>query len=465
MGGAGGGGGTSSTGGSGGTKATGGSGGTGGTGGTGGSGGAGGTSGAGGTGGSGGTSTIPDAAPPLPSRGPTPATTGHNFPFPQNRENSRCVYPKLYNNDDVKAAYAKWKNDTVTSDGANGFRRVKRPNEPGLEQNSTVSEGIGYGMILAVFMDDQALFDDLWKYEQAHLDGQTYLMNWYIKADGSDIGSNPSGAGPASDADEDMAFAQVMADKQWGGKGSSTRTYIDWAKETIGKIWNKEVISGKYLSPWPATGLPAINLSYFAPAYYKIFAKVDTANASGWKAVTDAMYDVLAKSLNASSGNSSNGLVPAWCDGNGVPNGGAFGATGGASPTNYQYDSCRTPFRIGLDYCWTGETRAKDYVSKTSSFFNDTVGGATKIVDGYALNGSAQAQYQKDAKAQIQSAAFVGPAGVGAMSSPTYQTFVNDAYGVLIEGDAIVGGTYYDESWMVLSLLMMTANYLDFTSI
>jgi len=177
------------------------------------------------------------------------------------------------------------------------------------------------------------------------------------------------------------------------------------------------------------------------------------------------MYDVLAKSLNSSSGNSNNGLVPAWCDGNGVPNGGAFGATGGASPTNYQYDSCRTPFRIGLDYCWTGETRAQAYVAKTSSFFNYTVGGATKIVDGYALNGNAQAQYQTGDKAQIQSAAFVGPVGVGAMSSSTYQSFVNDAYGVLIKGDAIVGGTYYDESWMVLSLLMMTANFLDFTAI
>jgi hypothetical protein len=51
------------------------------------------------------------------------------------------------------------------------------------------------------------------------------------------------------------------------------------------------------------------------------------------------------------------------------------------------------------------------------------------------------------------------------MSSSTYQSFVNDAYGVLIKGDAIVGGTYYDESWMVLSLLMMTANFLDFTAI
>jgi hypothetical protein len=28
----------------------------------------------------------------------------------------------------------------------------------------------------------------------------------------------------------------------------------------------------------------------------------------------------------------------------------------------------------------------------------------------------------------------------------------------------LVGGTYYDESWTVLSLLMMTANFLDYTS-
>jgi hypothetical protein len=36
---------------------------------------------------------------------------------------------------------------------------------------------------------------------------------------------------------------------------------------------------------------------------------------------------------------------------------------------------------------------------------------------------------------------------------------------VLIKGNAIVVGTYYDESWMVMSLLMMTANFLDCTSI
>ncbi len=144
---------------------------------------------------------------------------------------------------------------------------------------------------------------------------------------------------------------------------------------------------------------------------------------------------------------------------------GAFGPSGGASPTNYQYDSCRTPFRVGLDYCWTGDSNAQAYVAKTSKFFSIKVGGATQIVDGYDLNGTPHAQYQTGANAQIQSSAFVGPAGVGAMSDSSYQTFVNDAYGVLVTGKALVGGTYYDDSWMVLSLLMMTANFLDYTSI
>jgi hypothetical protein len=471
---------SSSTGGAGGSSGTGGSGGTGGTGGVGGTkntggttvtGGAGNAGGAGGASGAGGTSLIPDAAPdtvdatPPPSRGPTPATTGHNFPFPQNRENSRCIYPKLYRNEDVQTIYTQWKNDTVTSDGAKGFRRVKRPKEPGLDANSTVSEGIGYGMLIAVYMDDQTLFDDLWQYEQTQLDGRYGLMNWYIKADGSGPADNPSGVGPATDADEDMAYALIMADKQWGGQGKLSKNYLDFAKAQMSAVWNNEIYNFIYLRAGPWADNSNLNISYFAPSYYKVFATIDKTPTSDWVKVTDTMYTVLNASLNSTNGNTTNGLVPAWCDSSGKPNGGAFGPTGGPSPTNYQYDSCRTPFRVGLDWCLNGDTRAQTYVAKTSGFFSGTVGGATKIVDGYDLNGTSHAQYQTGANPLVQSAAFVGPAGVGAMSSPTYQTFVNDAYGVLVTGKAVVGGTYYDDSWMVMSLLTMTANFLDYTKI
>src|SRR5688572_21819010 len=85
------------------------------------------------------------------------------YPFPQNSPMSRAYYPS-YSNAEVTAAYDDWKADQVTASGAGGFRRVQRNGDPTLQPNSTVSEGIAYGMIIAVYMNDQALFDDLWSY-------------------------------------------------------------------------------------------------------------------------------------------------------------------------------------------------------------------------------------------------------------------------------------------------------------
>ena len=385
-------------------------------------------------------------------RGPTPAANGVNFPFPQNRFSSNCTYPN-FRNADVKAAYEKWKTDTVTSDGAGGFLRVKRPKDPGLEANSTVSEGIAYGMLIAVYMGDQSLFDGLWKYEQLWLD-KNGLMDWYISANGKDR----LGTGAATDADEDMAWALLMADRQWGGKGTLNDSYLNIAKHQIEQVYNTEIQDDKLIKPGDTWGdWSTVNPSYFAPSYYRAFAK-----ASGndkWNQVLQTSYETLAKSLNSANGNADNGLVPAWCTSDGAPNPNVFKSGGGGSdaPTHYQYDSCRTPFRIALDFCQNGEPRAQTYVAKTSQFFSGI--GAKLIVDGYDLNGSPRPQNQSG-----QSAAFVGPAAVGAMGSASFQRFIQEGYDNVATMSLLVGGDYYDESWTVLSLLMMSGNFLDFTA-
>jgi len=124
-------------------------GGAGATGGSASTGGSAGSAGATGTGGTGGTS---------PPRGPTPAANGVNFPFPQNREISRCAYPVNYLNSDVMAAWTQFKADTVVSAGNNSkgmpMRRIQRtasdPVSTYTPAMSTVSEGIAYGMLVAV---------------------------------------------------------------------------------------------------------------------------------------------------------------------------------------------------------------------------------------------------------------------------------------------------------------------------
>jgi len=395
-----------------------------------------------------------------------------NFPFPQNRESSpRCVYPLGYLNADVMAAYGQWKTDLVVSAGNDSkgmpMRRVQRTGSDPVSMYtpamSTVSEGIGYGMLVAVFMgskDDQMLFDDLWRYSQAHLDSNG-LMNWAITADGKGTPGN----GAATDADEDIAFALLMADKQWGSAG--TLNYLNLAKAQINNIWLHEIVDSKLAGPgdgWGPTNLWAnINISYFAPAYYRLFKMVDSGHA--WDAVIQTTYDTIMYALTTMNGNASNGLVPAWCASN--TNNGVTTISGSqAGPFNYQYDSCRTPFRIALDWCWNGETRAQAYLMKTSSFFSGI--GAANIVDGYDLNGNKHVQFSPANTAPTiaqQSAAFLGPAGVGAMSSATYQSFLNDAYTRVATRQALVGGAYYDESWTVMSLLMLTGNFLDYTVI
>jgi endo-1,4-beta-D-glucanase Y len=387
------------------------------------------------------------------SRGPTPATATDRFPFPQNRESSRCTYPTGYDNENVVLAYEQWKNDTVTASGAgNGLRVQRLESQAGLVPGSTVSEGIGYGMLIAVSMDDQSLFDGLWKYERQWLDAAG-LMNWYVLADGSGVG--PKGSGGATDADEDMAFALILADEQWGGPGSLSEPYRQYAIDQIQSIWKAEIQDGKLPKPGEWGGWNTVNISYFAPAYYRIFATLDPSHA--WGDVVKTVYDTIDYAVTAANGNQNNGLVPAWCDdSHGSPC--APVDLGIANDTGYQYDSCRTPFRIGLDWCWNGEPRAQKYLALTSAFFAAV--GAQNVADTYALDGTPKPLHPGG-----HSAAFVGAAGVGAMSAPAHRTFLDDAYTGVATRTYLAGGTYYEDSWTVMSLLMMTGSFLDYTGL
>lgn len=374
------------------------------------------------------------------------------FPFPQNVKSQYCIAPTSYDNERVTAAYRAWYDATVTADGAGGYLRIKKP-DSGSVIGSTVSEGIGYGMLLAVYMNDQNLFDNLWKYEQSHINANG-LMDWEV---GPDNQLTSGGRGAATDGDEDMAWALVMADRQWGGSGSLDDTYINHAKRLIELILKYEVDTSRnyLLKPGDQWGnVDVTNISYFAPAYYRVFGQV-TGKVDEWNKVIAGNYDILERSLNATSGNQDNGLVPAWCSSTGAP----VVAYAGA-PTHFQNDSTRTPFRIGQDYCYFGEPRAKAYLAKISTFYSRI--GVSGIVDGYNLDGTPRAERAVNG---AQAASFVGPAGVGAMSDAQYQQFVDQAYSAVATLNLNAGTIYYQKSWAALSLLMLTGNFVDFTQL
>jgi hypothetical protein len=361
-----------------------------------------------------------------------------------------CAAPSGANLTDAQNAYTKWKSDLVVSDGARGFLRVRRPNSSGAQVDSTVSEGIGYGMLLAVYANDQNTFDQLWQYEQQFPDNHG-LMNWYISADGT----MPLGTGAATDGDEDMAFALVMADQRWGGQGSLSQTYLATAKTLIGLIWQWEVDPnhGYVLTSGDQSDGSVINISYFAPAYYRAFGRV-TGQTSNWNKVIDQSYTVISNTLNAQNGNAQNGLVPAWSTPAGVP----MTPPNTSMPLYHQLDSCRTPFRLGEDYCWNAEPRALAYLQRITGFYSGV--GAANLVDGYDLDGTPHPQFVT--AGGPRAASFVGPAGVGAMATgTTYTQLRDDAYAGVATLMQLAGSTYYQESWTALSLQMMTGILYD----
>jgi endo-1,4-beta-D-glucanase Y len=356
--------------------------------------------------------------------------TGGPYPFPQHRASGSCTLTSVGGSDAAaQAAYNTWKGSYVTPTGAAGFLRVQRTNT----HNDSVSEGIGYGMIAAAYLNDRATFDGLWQYGKLHFNGKG-LMTWHVNS-----GGQPLDNGSASDGDVDMIWGLIMASDQW-----SSADYLNAAANMINAVRQNSIGSDGTLKPGDNWGAePLTNPSYFSPAYFRVFAVV--SGDSNWSgAILDKNYATLAKVTG------NNGLVPDWTNNSGVVNTALTDSRGNPfNNSTYTYDAARTPWRITMDWCFNGEPRARDYLTKVGAFFNGV--GASNIGDGYSLTGSPTTSNKN--------MAFIGPAGVSGMAG--FPALLDGAfnYGTSNGGDQ----SYYPSSLRMISMLMMSGNFVDFT--
>lgn len=315
----------------------------------------------------------------------------------------------------VNTAYQDWKSTYVTSEGANGNLRVQRSAG---DNYDTVSEGIAYGMLFAVYNNDKNTFDKLWAYEQSHLNSNG-VMNWRINADGSTAGENG-----ATDAEVDMAAALIAADTRWGG-------YRTTALKQISLIKQHEVEAGSnVLKPgdvWGGSNL--LNPSYLSPAYFDVFASY--ANDSSWKNVEIASYNIL-KAISINTDSKTTGLVPDWSTSTGAPaNGMSY---------NYGYDGSRAPLRLAMAANWTCDANAKQLLAQFNKTFKGK--GLTNLSSSYALNGTPAGS---DNSVPILAAA------ASAATSSDDTAYRTTAWNTLASAPA---GGYYPDSMRLFSLMV-----------
>lgn len=237
----------------------------------------------------------------------------------------------------------------------------------------TVSESIGYGMLIAMFQEDWTTFNGLWDYNRgarnAHVSG---LMPWKLVSF-----SKVSSTAAALDADLDVATALILAYYKTG-----IAAYLEDAVALIGVIYEKGINKTNLLT-YPGdtwTNKDVYNLSYFSPVAFRLFAAVDANH--DWTAVLNAHYAYMKAVQLAGA---TQALFPDWSDASGAPK---DPVNGSATNTYMLFDkeSVRISWRIAWDYYWFQSADALEVLTRMGNFIATQTAGLPANIPTYSYN-------------------------------------------------------------------------------
>ena len=288
-----------------------------------------------------------------------------------------------------------------------------------IKNHDARTEGMSYGMMIAVQMNEKDIFDRLWRWSKKYMQHQNGQREgyfaWSCKVDGT---RNAEGA--ASDGELYYITALLFASNRWGNN-----TGINYKAEAQ-HILN--CIQPREYTPAPRRGgggFPGFDSqqqgpqkmylidpetrlitftpdgfgqrftdpSYHIPVFYEVWAKyADDGRSDYWLDCARRSRAFLHKATNEKTG-----LNPDMCNYDGselqMPRFPGRPQQQQAAPrrnggSNFRYDSWRVPMNITLDYEWSGADAVwqRQYGERIQNFFYSQ--GIDKFVDQYRVDGS-----------------------------------------------------------------------------
>jgi endoglucanase len=305
----------------------------------------------------------------------------------------------------------------------------------------TTSEGQSYAMLRAVWMNDRATFEIARQWANRNLsrtNDRLYSWKWGKKDDKWEILDLNS----ASDADQDIAYALLLAAERW-----NVADYRTDALKLLEDIWRLEVVTtplGTVLTAgnWANQETKVIiNPSYLAPYAYRLFARVDKSHP--WADLIDGSYRILAEATSLSSV----GLIPDWC---------AIDKTTGkviraeeiAQSDLHSYDAWRTAWRVAFDAKTVGQLdqRPQEFLKKYR-YMLDYWAKNQQIPDSFLATGESRSTIQNLAAlgAYLPAFAIVDPQ----IAQQCYEKGILTTYekdgNIGLWGD---GQDYYAQNWV-----------------
>lgn len=307
------------------------------------------------------------------------------------------------------------------------------------------SEGMSYGMMIAVQMNKKEEFDRLWKWTKTYMyqrdGGYKGYFAWHCKTDGTQLAANP-----ASDGEVWFIMALFFADARWGsGEGiynyrAEAQAILDTALNAQGELATnlfdpetKQVV----FVPQLGQNSKFTDASYHMPHYYELWARWADKNNDFWAEAAIASREFLPTAVH-----SETGLAPNYSYFDGRPYNDDYHG-------QFRYDAFRVGANIGMDYVWFHPSEwYREQANRQLTFF--TSQGIDDYKAEYSLDGTPLAGHRSTGL--IATNAVLAHAADPEIGQPFVQA--------LWDADIPTGKyRYYDGLLYLLGLLQTSGNF------
>jgi hypothetical protein len=384
-----------------------------------------------------------------------------HYPFPQagiieNPGFKPTVYSQEEMNGHCQNAFEEWVTYWITEDGCpKGSARPHIGPGPGIpyyaEPYGTLSEFIGWGLLACVLMDNDQnrtrnLFGLFNNFRKAYTNEYGLMMSTIKFGSPMDEYNKDS----ATEADENMAMALLLAHYQWGSDGGTH--YREEATALLNSISEHLVERPGYVLKPAATwgGSDCLDPCYYDPVYYPLWYNL--TGDSCWIRL-DEHYTFLVTFFCDRYGT---GLLPDWCK--------ADGSTTGLSdkPYVFGWDAHQISTKWAIHYAWFGTEKTDVFCNaakKLAGWVKKEAGGDVgSLVNSYTLAGEPIGEYSR-------LPAMAGAMGLAGTVSAEHQDLVNSAYRYLLTLDSGVDYNWGNSMGKVVQLLVYSGNFVNFTDL
>lgn len=255
-----------------------------------------------------------------------------------------------------------------------------------LKNHDARTEGLSYGMMVAVQLNKKDVFDRIWRWSKKYLQHQSGPREAYFAWSINPATMKKNSEGSASDGELYYVTSLLFASNRWGNNTginyyAEARRILDamWKKDGTGNIYNLINTEHKQISFVPeGKGYEWTDPSYHLPAFYEIWAKyAKDGHEQFYRDCADTSRVFLHRACHPKTG-----LTTDYTDFAGKP----FSTPW--MPAAFRYDSWRVPMNITMDYSWFGKDKSwqENFGGRLHSFLKSQ--GLETFVDQYNPDGT-----------------------------------------------------------------------------